>query len=502
MQAGTRITLGFTLTAMCIIGVYGLSQLRQEDKDLRLSATRDLQLMGQTVQVALGNALRDRQTKDIREMLDVVKLPDHTFDFLVFDARGTMIAESLSGTDLEDLAGSAVVRAQATHKTQIDFEGPRGLGHLVGAFPIKDDDGSDLGTLAVVRSLDDLRDDLASETRSTFLSLLSLVVGLAAAGWLMAWVYVRGPLQKLVETMRAVRRGDLSAKAAPRRDDEIGTAVGEFNALVADLGEAHRRLLAEAEAREVLEMNLRRADRLVTVGQLAAGLAHEIGSPLQILNGRARALAARTELPADARRIAGILANESDRVTRIVEQLLTFSRRSAPRSTSAQLEDPVGDIVELFEANARRHQVRLEFTCDPDLPEAVVDVGQVQQVVINLVSNAVRAAGASGGRVGVTLKPSSFFAPEAAAPCPSVSLVVEDTGGGIPPDLLPHIFEPFFTTHAEAGGTGLGLAVVKSIVDSHGGTIAVTTRPGGGTRFTVHFPISRGATVAEGIARS
>jgi signal transduction histidine kinase len=334
-----------------------------------------------------------------------------------------------------------------------------------------------------------LRTDLSSEIRSTLLSLLTLLVGLACTGWFLAVVYVQRPLRTLVQTMHAVRSGDLSAKASLLRTDEIGAAIMEFNALVKELAEARRRLLAETEARETMEINLRRVDRLVTVGQLSAGLAHEIGSPLQILNGRARTLAAKTDLPPEVRRIAGILASESDRVTRIVEQLLTFSRRSAPRSAPAELGSPVGDIVELFEHNARRQAVRLEFECEPSLPMVIADVGQVQQVLINLLSNAVRAVSRHGGQVRVALK-SSAFECETGESLPSVSLVVEDTGSGIRPDLLPHIFEPFFTTHAEAGGTGLGLAVVKSIVDAHGGVISVTSGAGEGTRFTVHFPIS------------
>jgi signal transduction histidine kinase len=123
-----------------------------------------------------------------------------------------------------------------------------------------------------------------------------------------------------------------------------------------------------------------------------------------------------------------------------------------------------------------------------------VDVSQVQQVVMNLLSNAVRAS-KRGGCVRVVLGASSF-AVEGDEPRPSVSLVVEDTGGGIPDELLPHIFEPFFTTRAETGGTGLGLAVVKSIVDSHGGAIAVTTR-GERTRFTVQFPVSHRILVGK-----
>src|SRR5262249_41265497 len=160
---------------------------------------------------------------------------------------------------------------------------------------------------------------------------------------------VRRPLRGLVHTMRAVRAGDLSAKASFHHADELGAAVTEFNAMMGDLLEARRRLIAEVEAREALETSLQRTDKLAAVGQLSAGLAHEIGSPLQVLNGRARALAARTDVPADVRRTAEILASESDRITRIVEQLLTFSRQTVPLIAETDLTAPVRDIVEFFE---------------------------------------------------------------------------------------------------------------------------------------------------------
>jgi signal transduction histidine kinase len=258
--------------------------------------------------------------------------------------------------------------------------------------------------------------------------------------------------------------------------------------MMTDLAEARQRLISEADAREALEMRLQRADKLVTVGQLSAGLAHEIGSPLQVVNGRARALAARTDLPPDVRRSAEVLAGQTDRIARIVEQLLTFSRQTVPAMAGVQLAAPVRDIVELFEPEARRHDVRLEFHCDDDLPAANVDVGQVQQVVMNLLRNAVCATRPKG-YVRLFLTSGSVAKPSGPLQ-PSVSLVVEDTGEGIPDTLLPRIFEPFFTTRSHTGGTGLGLAVVKTIVDAHGGTIAVTSNPGEGTRFTVQFPIA------------
>jgi len=268
--------------------------------------------------------------------------------------------------------------------------------------------------------------------------------------------------------------------------------------MMSDLGEARGRLMIEVERREAPEMSLQRTDKLVTVGQLSAGLAHEIGSPLQVVNGRARALAARTDIPPDVRRTAENLTSESDRITRIVEQLLTFSRHTVPRISETRLSTPVRDIVEWFEPEARRHGVRLALEDDESLPAANVDVAQVQQVVMNLLINAVRGT-PQGGTVRVTLARASF-AVAGGQMQPSVSLVVEDTGTGIPDDLLPHIFEPFFTTRSDAGGTGLGLAVVKSIVDAHGGSITVTTRIGEGTRFTVQFPVAGAALAGSWVA--
>jgi len=498
MQVWTKLTLGFAATALVIVGLYGGYQLREEEADLRHSAERHLRLIATTVQVAAGNAFRDKQAADVREIVDAVKLREPAVDVLVFDAAGAMIAGSWGSTQIEALVRRAVVETQSVNRAVVRFEGPRGLSHLIEALPIYDDDRGRVGTLGLVRSLDEERRDLFSETRATVLSLATLVVGLTAAGWVLASVYVRVPLHNLVNTMRAVRAGNLSAKASFRRADELGAAVAEFNAMMSDLAEARGRLMIEVERREALEMSLQRTDKLVTVGQLSAGLAHEIGSPLQVVNGRARALAARTDIPPDVRRTAEILASESDRITRIVEQLLKFSRHTVPRITETRLSTPVRDIVEWFEPEARRHGVRLALEDDESLPAANVDVAQVQQVVMNLLINAVRGT-PPGGTVRVTLARASF-AVAGGQMQPSVSFAVEDTGTGIPEDLLPHIFEPFFTTRSDAGGTGLGLAVVKSIVDAHGGSITVTTRVGEGTRFTVQFPVAGAALAGSWVA--
>jgi signal transduction histidine kinase len=494
MQVWTRLAVGFAATALAIAGVYGTYQLRQEAIDLRAAAERDLREVGVTVATAAAAAFRDRQLADVQQTVLAMKVADGSLDALVFDASGTRVAGAWGSARLATMVAHAVDVTRATHQSVLEFEGPGGRSNLIGTFPINDENGVPVGTLVLVRSLDEMKRDLASETRATVLSLATLVVGLGLIGWTLASIYVRRPVRDLVHTMRAVRAGDLSAKARFRHADEMGDAVNAFNDMMGDLVDARQRLIAEAEAREVLEANLQRTDKLVTVGQLSAGLAHEIGSPLQVLNGRARALAAREDVAADIRRHAEILARESDRITRIVDQLLTFSRYTAPRMADMPMGPAVQAIVEFFAPEARRVGVQIAYACDEALPVVRADAAQVQQVVMNLLMNAVQVTSA-GGQVRVRVCRGRFDA--GAGDRGSVSLVVEDTGTGIPADVQPRIFEAFFTTRSQSGGTGLGLAVVKAIVDAHGGAIQVETSPATGTRFTVHLPTAD-AVVAGG----
>lgn len=489
MQLWTKLTLGFAGTAWLIVGLYGAYQLRNERSDLREVARRELLLTATALQVSAGHALRDRQASDVRQLVEAVESRDATLDVLVFDDSGALVTggrrQRRDGVD--DRVRRALAEFEATRGVVLRFDEQDERPSLVGAFPIGEAGATPFGTLIVVRSLDELRRDLSSEFRATLLSLFTLLGGLVAAGWVLSFALVRRPLQDLVRAMRTVRAGDLTAQVVLERRDEIGAAGAEFNAMMGDLAEARHRLVHEAEARAAFEARLQHTDKLNTLGQLSAGLAHEIGSPLQVVNGRARALAARGDLPADLRRTAEILAAESDRITRIVQQLLTFARHATPAMTTAQLLPPIRDIVELLQPEAAHRGVQLALRHAPSLPAVTADASQIQQVVMNLLTNALRST-PPGGRIEVALdaKGSSF------------TLAVIDTGHGVPDELLSRIFEPFFTTQMHQGGTGLGLGIVKSIVEAHGGVVSLTTRAGAGTSVTVSLPIAEVEPDQEG----
>jgi len=493
----SKVVLGLATASAIILGAYGLRELRKEKKDLTDVAKHDIKVLGTALKVAIENALRDQQVADIHEIFGSLKLKDSTIDVLVFDPTGRLSPNPFGSPGAAALVEDAVPAVSFSGEPVVRIQGTGDDSHLVGVFPLRDDDGTNLGSMAIVRPLDVLRADLRSETIATVLSILTLIVGVAGVGWFLVHLYVARPLTRLMTAMEDVRAGNLTANVFVQRTDEVGRLTAQFNSMVRELESARSRLIEATESREALEAGLRRVDKLATLGQLSAGLAHEIGSPLQILNGRARALASREDLSPEIRRVAQVFEEQSDRITKIVEQLLSVARRKPAHRGEIDLGATVAPIVDLLEHEARRRAIRLEFERPSSPLKVLADVDQVQQVTLNLLSNAFRAT-PRGGRVRLTLAASSFKTGEGGREQPSVSLTVDDTGCGIGDESLGHIFEPFFTTWADAGGAGLGLAVVKSIVDEHGGTIAVSSEKNAGTRFTVHFPVA-GAARAQGV---
>jgi signal transduction histidine kinase len=287
----------------------------------------------------------------------------------------------------------------------------------------------------------------------------------------------------MIERMRRVREGDLSPSPGVSRTGEVGATLDAFDALVNDLRETRARLVAEAEARRRMEGQLRELDKMRAVGQLAAGLAHEIGSPLQILEGRLAALEGKADDPNETRRVARILLEQAQRITRIVSRLTSVARRPAERTRHFAPLPPVRAVVELVEGEARRRGITLALHHDETLPEIDGDPDALQQIVLNLVRNALDAT-AEKGHVDVRL--------EAAGPS-VLRVSVRDDGRGMDEATRAQAFEPFFTTRGSTGGTGLGLAVVKGIVDEMRGSIDLRSAPDAGTTLTIDVPVVVGA---------
>jgi signal transduction histidine kinase len=490
MRVSTRMTLALSAACLVIMGLHGYDQLRNEDRDLRAAVKREMRLLGDAVRVAVEASLRDRQMQDIQGLLDATERIDPTVDILVFDRDRTLRAAS-AGSDAATLVPPILEARPDALVPGLRFDEAKRPGRVILALPLSGPAGSGdgpLGTLVLVRPLTEMHRDLADTRRGILLSVALLVVVATALQFALGTIYVTRPLTRMAGAMQQMRTDAWTSRLGYDRKDEVGMLGREFDAMVTDLNDARQRIAREVESRTTLESGLQRVDKLVTVGQISAGLAHEIGSPLQILSGRARALLARDHTAEETRKHARILAEQTDRITRIVEQLLQFARRRPARFTTASMVEPVQAVLDLLDHAARRRGVTIGLVCDPDLPPVVADLDQIQQIVLNLAKNALEAS-ASGGRITLRLAPCGLPVPGGTRRVPGVRLEVEDDGCGMSEEVLARLFDPFFTTRATEGGTGLGLAVVKSIVTAHGGQVAAASVPGRGSRITVELPL-------------
>ena len=324
------------------------------------------------------------------------------------------------------------------------------------------------------------------------------------------------PIRALLHTMAAVERGDLTAEPQIGRQDEMGQLadglahmlrriretheentrlLGRINGFNQDLQlrvtEATRELANRNEAlrraNELLfdlQRQLGRAQRLATLGQLAATIAHEIGTPLNSIAVHLKLLARSPALTEQDRQRLVTIDGQIQRLVATVQARLAATRGEARRLRPTELSQLVWSITDLMAPILAAKGIAVTLAVDSPLPLVQADGHQIQQVLLNMLTNAVDAM-PTGGSLRVGADASNGMA----------CLTIADSGPGVGPEERERIFEPFFTTKEPGGGTGLGLAICRQIVEAHGGTIQVTDTPGGGATFVVRLPLA--AEVAQ-----
>lgn len=341
------------------------------------------------------------------------------------------------------------------------------------------------------------------ESRARFLMLslgAVLVVALASGGFI--WWFVRRPARRLIEGMEHASAGSLDLRLDVRSNDELGQVALAFNAMMEDLARARKEITEwsgtlEAKVKEKT-VDLERAhkrivavEKLASLGNLSASVAHEINNPLEGILTFAKLSIKRIQKLGIPPETAGslcadlqLVADEAQRCGDIVKNLLVFSRQAPASFQSATMSAIIARCGLLVKHHAELHRVSLDVHGVPD-DTLTCDPGQIQQVMMVLVLNGIEAIAAkpvpaAGGVVTVDVA--------LHAGGETIAVRVADTGIGIPEDILGNIFEPFFTTKTEGKGVGLGLAIAYGIVQRHRGAIEVDSLPGKGSVFTVTLP--------------
>ncbi len=327
--------------------------------------------------------------------------------------------------------------------------------------------------------------------RAAVLVLLVVVTSLVAVG-LLTRSLVSGPITSLLDGIDEVAKGDLSHALLSQRDDEIGEIATRFNEMTFSLRESRAETERQNGAKLELEQRLGQTEKLATIGQLAAEIAHEVGTPLNVISVRAKATSKRASEPEVVTKNAEIIAEQTARITKIIQRLLDYTRRKvgAPGHEKVNLNELAASTVELLSGQLTTSKVKTKLAREDKLPSVEGDTDRLQQVLINLMINAMQAM-PEGGTLTVTTSQLTRTRPGLSdgKAQPFVQVEVADSGTGIPAEIRDKIFLPFYTTKQGTGGTGLGLAVCSGIVKEHDGWIDVEDAQGGGTVFRVLLPV-------------
>jgi signal transduction histidine kinase len=303
-------------------------------------------------------------------------------------------------------------------------------------------------------------------------------------------IWIDRPMRKLSAQAERIGTGDFTTSVNLPGSDEIAKLSGTIERMRGQLAEARAaERIANAEKIETLE-KLRHTERLATLGQLSAGIAHELGTPLNVIAGRAKLINSAGMEPADISRSARIVGEQAERMTVIIRQLLSFARRGKARKQSVDLNVVLRGLQPLLEPTAHEQGIDLVINEAAQPLPIYVDPGQLQQVLLNLTLNGIQAMPEGGN---ITLTSCHVFDVEPPENIENkdvdwISLQVCDHGIGIEPDILRQIFDPFFTTKDVGQGTGLGLSIAYGIIEEHGGWIDVKSIPGKGSCFNVYLP--------------
>jgi signal transduction histidine kinase len=460
-------------------------------RDLLLrEASREMRDDAVVLQAAVAHGVVD----DRASLLGLVSALSHTervVGVVVVGPTGEIVARA--GGDepgVDDEQARALATRARNARGEISELAEAGERPLLGhAVPLHGPAVAEGAVVVVHRDIGYVDDLVASWNRKLLVLGFVIALGLVLATRPLVKRFVGEPLEAVVSGVERVAHGDLEVAVPADRRDELGRLARAFNAMTRSLADARAREEEERARRAELEAKLREVQTLAAAGEIAASLAHEIGSPLNVILGRARLIADRPDTSEPTRNDLRSIAAQTERISRSIEGFLRIGR--PPRAVEAEIDvqEVVDETLAFLAAEARKRKIELRVArAEVPRPRVLADRDRLTQIVFNLCLNAMQAQ-PGGGTVDVRVERAEIEGR------PVVELAVSDAGPGVPEEIRGRIFDPFFSTKRGGatgdGGSGLGLAIVDGVVRELGGTVdAEEAKPeaGGGACFRVRLP--------------
>lgn len=468
------LVLSVVLPVLVALGLVSYIAFQAIERQAKEQMEEDVQLVARAIQLPLGRALDRGREGSVENALESAFSINRVYGAYVYNMEGDLIS-SVGGFRMEPDRGRLSTLAEEGDR-QGEYEEIGGRVVYSYFVPLTGSGGRLNGLLQITRHANDIQQYLTTlrwQAGGLLGITMLLIAGLVLYGHRRA---IGAYLSRLSETMASVERGDLECRADLRGPREIASLAGALNTMLESIEQAQDEIVERRQTQVRLERRLQHAEKLAAIGQLSAGVAHELGTPLSVIDGKAQRALRNDDLPDDLTDVLQSIRDEVERMEHIVRQLLDFGRRHTLERSSVSLNRIVQMAVGGIQDTGAQSEVEIDVVGDRPAPVVEVDPTLMERALANLLRNAVEAT--PGGHVRV-----SWFASDE-----EIGLVVEDDGPGIQDDIQSRVFEPFFTTKSVGQGTGLGLAVVHGVVEEHGGSVEVGDSELGGAQFRIVLP--------------
>jgi len=482
MSVGNKLTWFLLLGVLVVTGLDLYLSLQRTRANLLEDLRHEVAAISRTLQVTLDIAGDDAPWRYFDRLATSISSFENILGLVFYDheGRAAAMSTSLRTHRLPEVDVYRVIRTRTPEEGMFSEGGAQRYYRIE---PISSSSGTGIGAFLVLEDFPIFTREFRGRTLQMLLNTLMLLVVLSLIVSLTIRQYVSRPLRFVARQMKTIGQGHFSQRLQLQRHDEIGELADEFDRMCVRLDDAQRILLTETEEKLRLERELRHSEKLAALGQIASRLAHEIGTPLNVMQMRAEQLLKREAQSEKDRQLLNVIVAQIERISSFVRQLLTLARRPEFHPHAVSLNDIVRRVWETIGDQENPSGITVHLDLTEPLPLVLGDPDQLQQVLLNLTINAIQAVEGSGQ---VTL--STRFVPANAGQHERVEARVADTGPGIIPEDGSRIFDPFFTTKGAVGGTGLGLAISREIVLSHRGDLQVESTPGRGSCFIMSLP--------------
>lgn len=467
------------VAALALAGYISLAAI--EDR-VEKKMQDEVQLVARALQLPLSHALERGRAGSIRSALASAFQINRVYAATVYDQEGNKVASvGASVFDRKTSDDNERIAAMAEEGDKQEEYGRVGGRKAYSYFlPLTDSGGRINGLLQLSRKKQDFQEHIAGLRLQ---SSLILIAGAAIMILLVLFGHRRAlgyHLERLGRSMHQVEQGDRTHRLYMRGPREITDLAAAFNTMLDSMDQAQKALEKQRQKQARLESELRKAEKMAAVGRLAAGVAHELGTPLSIVDGQAQRARRLPELPDKVSPALNQIRDQVKRMESIVRQLLDFSRGNSACRREIDPASIVNKAIQSMTPLADQNQVTLEQADPTQTCLIPADPLRLEQMLSNLLKNALQAVDSGQGLVRLEWE------------CTSTHCIfrIQDNGPGIPPELVSQICDPFFTTKPVGEGTGLGLAVVHGIVEEHQGSLHVDTSVLGGAEFRVVLPRS------------